>query len=567
MKNPPYLLRSDKLLVLSLGLALFVMACITNPPVSDLAAQQLQSAREMSHSGDWLIPTIGGSPQLQRTPIAQWAVLLVAATGLPDVTAARVVASATLAIVACMVASVAARVFGRRAGLLAGLMTLSTMSFLDLIGGGASDFAATLSLIVAVIASLHHERLDVEFPIRQQLFPASIIASRPSSMSLLVAALSLAAFCNGLVAVTVMLLGPLAFYVVASRQISLIRQSLWLWGAIAIIAGASVWPLLVWWRMPDVTVFWSPGSLSDWLEHISPDRIQHRVAQGLLIALKLSATWAVCVPLGLWCIQHDVLGTRRSPERLLWCYAMLGPAIALLLIDEPQSLLHTAVVLWNVLAAVGLERTASEGGVFIRNLLAQTRLRLPVPQMRVSPLMISSAFASFLLIFAPLFWRDAFDVRSASSMQLLTQTLRREAARGDLVVVDMELGDDSTLALFSLPGQAVPAHNLAFLLDETLPDREMLVVTRRDARGPLSCLGDVIEVMEVTDGEALSAFRVTLSPDLVRFKREDVRMSLAQSLHAEPGPFPLGIELSSRPERLMQPQRSMIATGTDRTRH
>lgn len=566
MKNPPYLLRGDKLLVLGLGLALFVMVSITNPPVSDTGAQQLQSVREMSQSGDWLIPTVGGSPQLQRTPIAQWCVLLVAATGLPDVTAARLVASATLAIVACMVASVAARVFGRRAGLLAGLMTLSTMSLLDFIGGAVNELMGSLSLLIAVIASLHHERLDIASPARLPRFPASLIAGRSVSLFLLAAALATAAFCNGLLNLSLMLLIPLGFYVLTSKQLALLRQSVWLWGAVAIIAAASVWPLLVWLRIPEVASLWSPGPLSDWLQHIDPDRLQHRAGRGLLTALNLSATWAICVPLGFYWLRHDALGTRRSPERLLWCYATLGPAIAVVLIEQPQSMLLSALVVWNVFAAVGLERTVAAGAIAIRNVLLQTRLRIPVPQLRVSPLMMGSAFACFLIAFAPLQWSDAFNVRSLSSMQLLTQTLRREAAHGDLVVVDMELGSDSTLALFSLPGRAVPVHNLAYLLDDQLPEADVLVVTRRDARGPLTCLGEVTEVMEVTDGEALSAFRVKLSPDLVRFKRNELRMSLAQSLHLVPGPFPLGMELSSQPERASTTPRTMIASGEDKLR-
>lgn len=566
MKNPPYILRGDTLLLLGFGLALFVMVLITNPPVSDLGARQLQSVREMSHSGNWLIPTVGDSPQLQCTPIAPWAVLLVAATGLPDVLATRWVASSTLAMVACMVASVAARVFGRRAGLLAGLMTLSSMSLLDLIGGGVADLVPSASLMLVIMVSLQCERIDSELNGHLRRFPASLLTSRPRSLCLLFAALSLAAFCNGLLTVCAVLLLPLCCYVVTSKQAALIRHYLWWWGAVAIITAASVWPLLVWRRMPEVISIWSPGLESGWLGFLDPVRWQSRAELGSRMALKLAATWGLCVPLGLWWIRHDALGTRRSPERLLWYFAILGPAAAVVLLEQPRFALLSTVLLWNVLAAVGLEHSVAAVAAAVRDQLLPHKLRLPMPQLRISPASISSAFACFLLMFAPLLWRDVMGTRAASSMQLLTETLRRESATGDLVVVDMELGEDAPLALYALPGRAIPAHNLAYLLDDQLPEGAFVVVTRREARGPLTCLGEVTEVMEVTDGEALSAFRVKLSPDLVRFKRTDIRMSLAQAMHSEPGPWPFGMELSSRTEHLLKSP-TMIASDDQSVRH
>jgi|GEM_PF-6010233 len=565
MKNPPYLLRGDKLLLLGFGLALFVMALFTNPPVSDLGARQLQSVREMSHSGDWLIPTVGGSPQLQHTPIAPWSVLLVAATGLPDVLAARLVASTTLAMVACMVASVAARVFGRRAGLLAGLMTFSSMSLLDLIGGAIADLVPSASIMLVVVVSLHGERIDSELSGHLGRFPSSLLTSRPRALCGLFAALALAAFCNGLMTVCAVLLLPLGCYVVTSRHAALMRHFLWLWGAVAIVTAASVWPWLVWRRLPDVVAIWSPGSLNDWLAFLDPMRLQTRAELGCRLALKLAATWGLGVPLGLWWIRHEALGTRRSPQRLLWYFATLGPATAVLFIEQPRTALLSSVLLWNVLAAVGLEHSVAAIAASVRDILLPYRLRLPMPQLRVSPASISSAFACFLLLFVPLLWRDVFGTRAASSMQLLTETLRRESASGDLVVVDMELGDDAPLALYALPGRAVAAHNLAYLLDDQLPNGAFVVVTRRDARGPLTCLGEVTEVLEITDGEALSAFRVKLNPELVRFKRTDIRMSLAQAMHSEPGPWPFGMELSSQSEhRLKSP--TMIASGHEAIR-
>ncbi len=86
-----------------------------------------QAAREMIASGDWLVPTVGGQPWLEKPPLPIWLVagLSWAAGGVTE-WAARVPSALAAVGVALGVASLAARRFGPTVGLLAGLIQATT---------------------------------------------------------------------------------------------------------------------------------------------------------------------------------------------------------------------------------------------------------------------------------------------------------------------------------------------------------------------------------------------------------------------------------------------------------
>ncbi len=560
MKNPPHLLRGDWPLLMGFGIALFLMTLITQPPISDLSARQLQSVREMNVSGDWLVPTVGGAPQLDRVPVTQWTVLVaMMSMSLPAIVAARWVTSMALSLTACLIASIGAQIFGRRVGLLAGLMTLTSSSLLDLVRSGLAEPVTTLSILLAIAAAIQADRAEDASTLKAVRFPASLVSDRPFSVWLLFGALAFAAFCNGWQFLTVMVLVPLGFYILSGRRTSALRSAVWLWGWLGVGLVGSVWPLLVWRRFPDVGALWAIGSLSDWLGYLDVDRFRIRITQGGLTAMNVAATWGIIVPVGMWWLRHDGLGNRRSSARLVWTVASIGPAAAVVFCEQPRALLLSSLVWWNLIAAVGLERTVAATVSLLRDWAMQQKLRVTLPLIPINRPVLATAFGCFLLGFGPLLWSDVFGTRTATSMQLLAEVLNRNVASDELVVVDMELGDDSSVALYELGEQAWPAHNLSFLLDDSLPSPEVLVVTRGTAGGSLSCLGEVSDIIEVTGSESLSVFRLRLSPDLVRFHRNEVPMTLAQSLHTEPGPWPLGIEISSRTDQSRKPA-TMIAT-------
>ena len=86
-----------------------------------------QAARELIAAGDWLVPTIGGQPWLEKPPLLIWLVAgLSWGTGGVTAWSARVPSALAATAVALGVAVLAARRWGPTVGLLAGLIQATT---------------------------------------------------------------------------------------------------------------------------------------------------------------------------------------------------------------------------------------------------------------------------------------------------------------------------------------------------------------------------------------------------------------------------------------------------------
>jgi 4-amino-4-deoxy-L-arabinose transferase-like glycosyltransferase len=109
-----------------------------------------QPAREMLDAGSFLVPTIGGLPNFDRTPVTAWSISLSMALFQSEAEwVARfpiVVASIATALV---LAAAAARWFGPRAGLLAGLMEITCIHTLAMGRLAEADMPLAFSVAAA----------------------------------------------------------------------------------------------------------------------------------------------------------------------------------------------------------------------------------------------------------------------------------------------------------------------------------------------------------------------------------------------------------------------------------
>lgn len=89
-------------------------------------ARYAQGAREMLESGEWLVPTIGGRPRLQKPPLVYWSMAAaMAAFGSAREWPARLPSVLAALLTAVLVADLAGRRFGPTDGLLVGLAQTS----------------------------------------------------------------------------------------------------------------------------------------------------------------------------------------------------------------------------------------------------------------------------------------------------------------------------------------------------------------------------------------------------------------------------------------------------------
>jgi 4-amino-4-deoxy-L-arabinose transferase-like glycosyltransferase len=121
-------------------LALF--AGINTIPVEEHEAFVLQTAREMNHTGDWVLPYFNQEPRLKKPPLNYWLTLGVARLSGSDFepwTGRLCSMLAGLAVV-LLTACVGGKLYGVRAGFLAAMLLLGTRGFCDFSNHARPDF-------------------------------------------------------------------------------------------------------------------------------------------------------------------------------------------------------------------------------------------------------------------------------------------------------------------------------------------------------------------------------------------------------------------------------------------
>ena len=355
-----------------------------------------EAAREILASGDWLVPTIGGQPWLEKPPLLIWLVAgLSWATGGVTEWSARVPSAIAALGVALGVASLAARRFGPTVGLLAGLIQATT-AWVVLRGRlGEADIvlaALVTGLMVAVdrlrtpatpaadppassiLRGPHRLALarvavsrwrgvptgPAPEPIAQSL-PATIMLDDPPLARLSAwlwvfwGLLGATALVKGVGFGAALAVPAVAAVLVCDRDRGAIRRLMSIPGMALALILALAWPVVVTVRYPEALALWTlhvTDRLAAQPEHfIGGPRWQYLPAV-LLQALP----WT---PLALLGAIPSLGRARREPhggDRLLWAWAVV-PVLVLsaATVKNAHYAIH-ALPPWSIWAALGLVR-------------------------------------------------------------------------------------------------------------------------------------------------------------------------------------------------------------------
>ena len=221
-----------------------------------------QTAREMVRSGDWIHPTLAGSPRYQKPPLGYWYLGVVyTGTGHVSEVTARLPSLISGVLLTLLVAYVARCWFGRAAAIVAGVMQ-STMVW-SLVYSSSAITDMTLSLIVAV---------GVLCVAADRLFP------QVKSTSVILSFWILGGFAvltKGPVGWLVMLLTAIVFGIRKSGRVDESVGRLFfsfsaIFGMLLFVVLAGGWPLAVAWTQPDVLALWNEQSLGRFVAHWGP---------------------------------------------------------------------------------------------------------------------------------------------------------------------------------------------------------------------------------------------------------------------------------------------------------
>lgn len=240
----------------------------------------------------------------------------------------------------------AARWFGRRTGLLAGLVTATTAGLSGAVW--QSGLAIWIALVCVITVWMFSAICWPDPCTQSDLTPCQNARGRSVRIARFVTWLGLAAILVG-VTNLLALCGVVIFLVRQRRSlaIDILSSPAWLLAAALMTCGASMGVLPGW-----------PGIIRDggqaassWLAN----------AGNLSVRLdrlgefgQATMPWGLLVPCGLWLIRHEAAADRGSRERMLLCTTLAAPLFCVLFLPGRPELVLGAIAFWSIPVAVAL---------------------------------------------------------------------------------------------------------------------------------------------------------------------------------------------------------------------
>jgi 4-amino-4-deoxy-L-arabinose transferase-like glycosyltransferase len=386
---------------------------------------------------------------------------------------------------------------------------------------------------------------------------------------------------KGLLFGTGMVLIPIAGFLLWNADLRRIGNYLWLPGWVIFAVVAVAWPVAAWLRYPDVLELWN-YDLGGRLDG-SYVEINEPIWYYPLNLLWMLAPWTLVIPFGLWCTGQRAWRERYSPERFLWCWALLVPAVFSLPHGKHHHYLLHALAPWAVLSSFGLMKLREQMLAWPRLLrnpftsLATTALpamvavwllrsKIPGPEWLPTAVLVAcpcltvalswafhnrnallaarALFASLAIAYGFGHWlAGAYADQHRHDAAFLAR-VRQIVPADEPLLVDMNVQPlRGFFCLFYLGKNTVPLHNLSFALDERIARDEVYLLTWYGLRAEIAQFAtyDVIAQTqragrERTVDERLTLFRVKYRSDVPRVSANGVRVSPMQAIYRTRGP-------------------------------
>lgn len=343
------LCRYDQLLIAVFSLLLFLIVPVSGKILTGHESVQPQTSREMYQGGDWIVPTMGGDPWLERPPVPSWFICAVyAVAGTPENDAVARFAAILVAVpIVLLVAGIGSRLYGRTVGIVSGLIYATTQEFHTYASNPEADIF--LALIVTAVLAVF---VRLEFGPRAARTGEStgFLSGRPWLVAAFFALLGATNLAKGVIFGTVMAGAPIAGYLLWNHSWMQIRRYVWLWGMLLAGGVALVWPVLVIGRYPEIIELWK--------EHyggrLNSGYLREPWWYYLAFVPNVLIPWTVPALLGLWATRKAAFAG-PGPERFLWCWAILPPAVFSLSDGKHHHYLLQCLAPWAILSVTGLK--------------------------------------------------------------------------------------------------------------------------------------------------------------------------------------------------------------------
>jgi 4-amino-4-deoxy-L-arabinose transferase-like glycosyltransferase len=337
----------DVLLLAALCAALAAPALLDGRGLTTHEATHCLNVREMFDSGNFLIPTYGGRPWLERPPVPHWLTGIPAAIVADCSTAWAMRVGPALAAWTAVLALAwgVAGALGRRLGLMSGAILATTREWAAYAVGAEADIflAATVTGAGALI-------MRAEFgPAGGRPDRPTFFGPRPWPVLGVFVLLGATNAMKGPLFGTAFLACALAVYLLAGRHWDGLRRYVWFWGWLAYLAVGALWPVASYLRYPDVADLW----MNDYGKRLNEGYIG---APAWYYAVHVPWNlfpWTLAAIVGLVVTARGVFRDRDRPWQFLWAWAMVPPVAFSAFDGKHHHYMLNCLAPWGPVAAVG----------------------------------------------------------------------------------------------------------------------------------------------------------------------------------------------------------------------
>jgi 4-amino-4-deoxy-L-arabinose transferase-like glycosyltransferase len=365
-----------------------------------------QGAREILASGNWVHPTIGGLPWLEKPPLPWWLVAVLGhCTGGVTATVARIPSALAAMILSLGVAFLAWRHYGSEIGFLAGAVQATTVWTVGRGRLAEADILLACLIAWSIIAfdsmlnappGEVNERRDVQFHHGAARWAFFVL-------------LGMTSLVKGIGFGAVLILAVVAGFLAWQRDGAAVRRLQFRmgWALTAIITLA--WPLLI-------VVQYGSGALRLWTMHVA-DRMAAQTGPGPFAGeswweytsglLGQALPWTPFACIGAWsslsravrgqgCAERcrpavSIPATVLAGDRLLWIWAVIPLGLLAMASVKNAHYAISAQVPWSIWAALGLVQL-------------EKRLRLRGWDRRAVRLVPKALFATLAIFYGVGYW-------------------------------------------------------------------------------------------------------------------------------------------------------------------
>jgi len=315
------------------------------------------SAREMLQSGDWVVPTLNGKPRLNKTPLSYWLVASFAKiTGRVDEFSARFPSAVFAVLTAISILYFVEQWLSFRIAVLSAGVWSTSLAFIRNSHIARPDMVLTFFITLCFLSfysavNSNERRRQVAYALIFWVsFGLANLAKGPAPLPLV--------------------LVPLFFFVIISKNWSVLPKLMPFIGSVIFLAIVLPWPLIIANKLNWDLTLW---------KHEFVDRLFGAYARGrypfyyyFLMMFKYVTPWVIFLPMALAAPFYKVWKKKQPVMKFLWIWFALDFAFLTIDLGKRQHYILPLIPAMAILIGILLEDMAFTRKVYSPNFVKRT---------------------------------------------------------------------------------------------------------------------------------------------------------------------------------------------------